>query len=68
MGNIGMLYNLAYGFYIFVSYTPTILQLCIFLLVCSAFLFTFATFNYYAHEKDIITFIRGFYRIIRGLP
>ena len=25
-----MLYNLAYGFYIFVSYTPTILQLCIF--------------------------------------
>ena len=30
MGNIGMLYNLAYGFYIFVSYTPTILQLCIF--------------------------------------
>lgn len=30
MGNIGMLYNLAYGFYIFVSYTPTILQLCFF--------------------------------------
>ncbi len=30
MGNIGMLYNLAYGFYIFKSYTPTILQLCIF--------------------------------------
>lgn len=47
------------------SYNPTIM---FFLLVCSAFLFTFATLNYYAHEKDIITFIRGFYRIIRGLP